>query len=216
MFDQFIRHMERELTNPLPGRLVQLVMAPSSRKNIEYSRLPGYSPRVGGVLLLFYPVEERIKLLMILRAEYKGIHSGQVSFPGGKFEPADGDIKYTALRETYEETGIAPHEVKIIGRLTELYIPPSNFLVHPFVGYADKKPLMRADKQEVEELLEVDLHELADPGNIESLNMKANNGMIIQAPCYKLQGRKVWGATAMIICELNEVLKKCREDNRKF
>ena len=184
-------------------------MAPPGRAGIDHSKLPGYAPKISSVLVLFYPFNARIKLLLMLRPPYRGAHGGQVSFPGGKFEEGDITLERTALREAYEEVGFDPSRVNIIGRLTELYIPPSNFLVHPFVGYCTARPSFTINKREVEKLLEVEVQELLDETIVKTKTVEqSSTGIKFETPSFDLHGETVWGATAMILSELKEILKE--------
>lgn len=158
-------------------------------------------------MALFYPDEENeTRLLLILRKVYEGIHSNQIGLPGGKVEQGDRDLLHTALRETYEEVGVPPHAVEVIRELSEVYIPPSNFLVRPFMGmYPDPRPFVK-DEVEVERIVEVFLKDFLDDSNhIEEIlsTSYANN---INVPAYKLNGYTVWGATAMMLSEIKELL----------
>jgi 8-oxo-dGTP pyrophosphatase MutT (NUDIX family) len=159
-----------------------------------------------GVLILFYPVGNKIYTVFILRPTYEGVHSGQVSLPGGKQEPGDLDITETALREASEEIGVDSKEVQIIGKLTDLYIPPSNFLVTPVVGYSLSRPTFRIDPFEVEKIIEAELSLLLYNPTIEQLKITVRDGMEIEAPAYIMDGNIIWGATAMIISELREIV----------
>jgi 8-oxo-dGTP pyrophosphatase MutT (NUDIX family) len=209
MFDQFIKNLSEHLQMPLPGPGAQLLMAPPFRRHIDPSSLPGYDPKVSAVLVLFYPEADRIRLALILRPSYPGVHSAQVGFPGGKLEDADEGLVHAALRETQEELGIDPGKVSVIGRLTELYIPPSNFLVHPFVGYCDPAPQFKPDHNEVAELIETDIRDLLNEKNVVTKKVRASGtGLELEVPAYRIQGHIIWGATAMMISELNEVMKK--------
>ncbi|NUO03749.1 MAG: CoA pyrophosphatase, partial [Saprospiraceae bacterium] len=131
--DAFIQHLQTRLKQPLPGQEAQYRMARAFR---PVTVSPPENAALAGVLALFFPKNDEWQLALIERVvTHAGDrHSGQISFPGGKYEAADGILMNTALREAHEEVGIAPEEVKMLGPLTELYIPVSNFLVHPFVG----------------------------------------------------------------------------------
>lgn len=165
-----------------------------------------------GVLILLYPgqLQETYRFALIRRPEYEGVHSGQVSLPGGRYEPSDRDLSDTALRETEEEIGVIASSVELLGALSELYIPPSNFMVHPFVGWTDRRPVFIPDHQEVEEVIEADLTDLMDDRKIKKRKIPLRNGLVILAPCFELGGSVVWGATAMILSEFREVVRRSR------
>jgi 8-oxo-dGTP pyrophosphatase MutT (NUDIX family) len=210
MFDKFIKKLSEELMKPLPGQEVQLQMAPAFRKKTDPTKLAGYDPKISAVLVLFYPKEKNIMLVLILRPAYPGVHSKQIGLPGGKLEDADEGLVHAALRETEEEIGVPVPSVHILGRLTELYIPPSNFLVHPFIGYCPHRPAFKRDPNEVEEIVEVALSELMDEQSISTKKVIASGtGLEMEVPAYELQGHIVWGATAMMLCELKEAVRKC-------
>jgi 8-oxo-dGTP pyrophosphatase MutT (NUDIX family) len=137
---------------------------------------------------------------------YPGVHSGQVAFPGGRVDETDKTLTDTALREAYEEVGIRPQEVDVLGLLTPLFVHASNFMVHPVVGAATRRPDFTLDPYEVDALLEVPLTQLQDITRIGSKEIIVRENITIQAPFYDLQGHTVWGATAMIISELLEVV----------
>jgi len=143
----------------------------------------------------------KIYLPLILRATYKGVHSGQVGFPGGSWEEGDTDIVATALRETYEEIGVQAKHVQVIGQLSQLYVFASNHLVHPTVAWIDHRPSFRLDAREVAQLIEIPLHELLNPKNtrVEEWQLRDRKAKV---PFYSIQGQTIWGATAMMLSEL--------------
>lgn len=205
-FDKFIKYLTVSLEN-LPGFEAQLKMAPITRlKDLKMFKLKE-TARKSAVLLLIYPDKRKIKTVLMERATDKTVHSGQISFPGGKFEEEDKTLEQTALRETYEEIGIDPNTVKILGPLTKLYIPPSNFDVSPFVGYTNQKPNFKINS-EVKSILEVDLQMLLNPETLVKKTIEHRTGGIFEVPCYFVQNHIIWGATSMIISELLEVIKK--------
>ena len=163
-----------------------------------------------GVLILFYPKANEPYLVLILRKTYKGVHSAQVGFPGGKVEKQDIDLKHTALRETEEEIGVSAEQIEIVKALSELYIPPSNFIVHPHVGYLTDTPTFLKDPTEVESVIEIALTEFMDETNIITTKVPTSYKVEVEVPAFHLQGHIVWGATAMMLSELklllNEVL----------
>lgn len=207
VFNQFITELKYALEQTLPGIEAQELMAPPSRSGLLRNKKPSAKTRKGSVLILLYPLNKKIYTVLMLRPNYGGVHSGQISFPGGREEMTDASKSDTALRETREELGIDPVKIKLLGELSTLYIPPSDFNVSTFVAAAGERPEMVKDPIEVEEILEVPLMELLLKNSVfmERLNVR---GVHITAPCFKFNGYAIWGATAMIISELREVVKK--------
>lgn len=170
-------------------------MAPEFRGEFVHKS----SPISAAVLILIYPSGSRITLVLIKRNEYEGPHSAQVSFPGGAWENSDGSLEETALRETREELGIE-EKVTLLGSLTPLYIPVSNFMVTPFLGYTNHRPIFHPDPTEVQYVIEASLDSFGDPANLrsETVTRQKQNLLI---PYYFIKREKIWGATAMIISE---------------
>lgn len=163
--------------------------------------------RRAAVLALFYPDSlGDTRFLLTLRASYKGTHSAQVSFPGGKTEPQDKSLAATALREANEEVGVETSAIRLIRELTDVYIPPSNFLVTPFIGVLDKAPVFKAN-HEVDKLVEVLYTDLLDDTLIQFKNLEQIAGIQSEIPYFNFNGEVVWGATAMIISEIRELFK---------
>jgi len=198
--------LKSALENTLPGAEYQYLMAPEIR-------ISGSNPdnaRNAAVMALFFPEDECIKLVFIRRNEYPGVHSGQVSFPGGMQEKYDASLKDTALRETGEETGIDPDKIDVIGKTSPLLIPVSNFIVHPFIGLLDHKPEFHPDKSEVSYLIIADLQSLFSPASCKSeLRTLANQR--IKVPYYLVNEDKIWGATAMMLSELLEIIARAEQ-----
>ena len=160
-------------------------------------------------MALFYPdAEHETRLLLILRKVYQGVHSNQIGFPGGKVEQIDKDLMDTALRETHEEVGVLPNEVEVVKELSEVYIPPSNFLMRPFIGlYPNPRPFVKED-YEVESLVEVHLKDFMDDSNHIKEILTTSYAKNIDVPAFKLNGYTVWGATAMVLSEIKELLRQ--------
>jgi len=214
-YSGFIRSLIRQFDQPLPGREAQLKMTSLARFRMLTRFSPDPDARQSSVLILLYPEAGKTMTVVIRRPEYDGIHSGQISLPGGKHEDGDESLVYTALREAREEIGIDPARVQIIGRLTELYIPPSNFLVTPVVGYLTSGPVFTADPKEVARIIGIRLDDLLDPGNIRKKRIKIRAGITFKVPSFFIDGTIIWGATAMILNEFREIVLKAIEIDGK-
>jgi 8-oxo-dGTP pyrophosphatase MutT (NUDIX family) len=206
MHELDFEYIRERLRGTLPGERAQLKMAAATRARTGIRLAPDDTTRTGAVLILFYPHEGVIYLPLIRRPVYPGVHSGQVAFPGGRVDETDTSLTATALREAWEEVGVRPSDVDVLGQLTPLFVYASNFMVYPVVGAAYSRPEFRADPYEVDALLEVPLTQLQDITRIGSKEIIVRENITIEAPYYDLQGHTVWGATAMIISELLEVL----------
>jgi 8-oxo-dGTP pyrophosphatase MutT (NUDIX family) len=208
MHQLFFEQLKTRLSQALPGAPAQQKMASSMRNALRLPVQPNEQTRISAVLILFYPSESLIHIPMIVRPVYSGVHSGQVGFPGGRVEEGDKDLIDTALREAQEEIGIIPQTIEVLGMLSALYIPASNYLVHPVVGTVSFRPDFKPDAYEVDKVLEVPLDELQDITRIGTKEIVVRDNITILAPYYDLQGQTVWGATAMIISELNMLIEE--------
>ncbi len=186
----------------------QLIMATTPRTMVRPPELSG-TPRTGAVLLLLYPKKQADHLLFIRRQENLTYHPGQISFPGGRHEPGE-TLLQTALRETVEETGLAPKDQSVLGGLESVYIPPSDFIVHPFVAWHNGTPTFRRDPSEVAEIIEAPLGMLRDPA-IRKTEVRTRPGKNVTVPYFDINGHKVWGATAMILSEFLERLDRAEQ-----
>ena len=206
-FTQFQQYIPTLKSVPLGGLEAQFKLAPEIRKRYSEDIIKANNPKASAVLALFYPdTENETRFLLTLRASYNGTHSAQISFPGGKKEKSDLNLEQTALRETFEEVGVQPSGIKILKQLTEAYIPPSNFLVTPYIGALNTAPTFKPNN-EVETLIEVKLADLLDDKNVVIKNMTTSYMKNIDVPCFKLNNYIVWGATAMILSEIKQVFK---------
>ena len=207
--NQLIFDLQHKLSEELPGSEAQYQLAPLIRKEqVRQAFEKKLVPKESAVLILLYPKNEKWHLVFTQRHSYKGVHSGQVSFPGGKYEKYDPSIESTALRETQEEIGINAEDVKIFGKLTNLYVPPSNFNIHPFVGYVDYLPEFVPQVSEVKEIIECSVENLLAKDIIKQKEITMANGLKIDTPYFNINGKVVWGATAMILNEFVAVMKK--------
>ncbi|WP_428659040.1 NUDIX hydrolase [Runella sp.] len=204
-FNDFISTLDTQLRQPLPGPEAHVKMASATRLKLKVQ--PNEKTRRSAVLILFYPYRDQIFAPLILRPKYDGVHAGQMAFPGGRYEKTDENLIRTALREAQEEIGIKAADVQVLGQLTELFIPPSNFYVLPVVGKLMYKPDFYPDPREVEAVLEVNLEELMDESIVGFTELDVR-GITVEAPFYDIQGHKVWGATAMMISELLTVIRQ--------
>ena len=172
------------------------------------------SARLSAVLALLFPEDEVLKLIAIRRTEDGRAHSGQISLPGGGREAGDADLQATALREAEEEIGVNRADVRMLGALTTLYIPVSNYIVHPFVGWVASRPDYSASEGEVSEILELPLLPLfeAERKIVTEVRPSSMPGVAFTVPAYSLEdGTFIWGATAMILSELEVILEDLRK-----
>ncbi|MGB1451740.1 MAG: NUDIX hydrolase [Marinirhabdus sp.] len=200
-----------KITNlDLPGAAFHLKMAPTQRlQALQQRAILRNTARRAGVVALFYPsLQGEARFLLILRKTYKGVHSGQVGFPGGKREKGDATIEVTALRETEEEVGVPRAAISVLKKLTEIYIPPSDFFVQPFLGVAHVPPKFFPQETEVEALIEVPVREFMAAAVKTTKNVAAPYAAPMAVPAFLLQGHVVWGATAMMLNEIRQCLKQ--------
>ena len=207
-FEEFIEILRNGLKSPLPGVDAHLIMSP---RPINWKRFDHKRPenhRKGAVLLLFYPQNGEPFFPLIKRPEYDGVHSGQIALPGGKMEPSDPDLIFTALREASEEVGVDPEQVEILGRLTDLYIAPSNFLVTPVIGISSVKPDFVPEEKEVDRIIQTTIKHLSTPEIRKEKILEISNSFSLNTPYFEVEDEMVWGATAMILGELLQLLER--------
>jgi len=209
-FAEFEKQIVKIGKMELPGEEAHLKMAPIERLlELKQKARDAKTAKHAGVMVLFYPsVENEARLILILRKTYKGVHSAQVGFPGGKQEPDDKSMDRTALRETEEEIGVPQDSVLILKSLTEIYIPPSNFFVQPYLGIIHKTPEFVPQKDEVEALIEVSVSHFMDDAIEITKKLSTSYATDIDVPAYLLNGHIVWGATAMMLSEVRQILKQ--------
>lgn len=186
----------------------QFKLAPKIRTKYTESFVNSKNPKKAAVLILFYPNElNETTFLLTKRADYNGTHASQISFPGGKYDKNDTSLKNTALRETYEEVGVEIQQISIFKQMTDVYIPPSNFLVTPFLSFIDFQPNFIIN-HEVAATINVPLSQLLDKKSISTEVLSTSYATNIEVPCYKLNNYIVWGATAMMLSEIQELIQK--------
>lgn len=200
-----VERLRAALGRPLPGLDAQVAMMPRPRPGMERGVDPFHRPREGGVLILFYPHDGELTFVLTRRSEALPNHRGQISFPGGARDPEDADFVQTALREGDEELRIPSEGTEVLGVLTPLYIPPSDYRIYPVVAYRPARPDFIPSPYEVAEVLEVPVSWLLsdDSLRVETWELR---GMEVEVPFFEFCGHKVWGATAMVLAELRAVL----------
>ena len=207
-FEELMLKLKQEFKLPLPGVEAQYKLAPTFRGKLSVDNEIPADARKAGVLILIYPIDDKPHLVVTRRNAYASVHSSQISFPGGKYETdLDYDLVHTALRETHEEIGVAPTDVELIGNLTHVYIPPSNFYVWPSVAITSAQPLFKPDPKEVLDIIEISLVDLLDPSFISQVEVDVK-GLNRSVPCFNFYGNIVWGATAIMLSEFTTVLER--------
>ncbi|MCX6030250.1 MAG: CoA pyrophosphatase [Chloroflexi bacterium] len=214
-----VSRLREALRAPLPGLPVQMGMAARPRPGTERILDPSLDCRRAGVLVLLYPVErathlggashvaeeDDLCLVLTRRTDALDNHRGQISFPGGSMDPGE-TAQAAAIRETWEELGVNGNGLKVLGALSPLYIPPSGFCIYPTVAYSAQRPAFVPNPAEVAEVLEVSLAHLLDPATRQEETWELR-GQPVRVPFYVVGHHKVWGATAMVLCELLAVVR---------
>ena len=208
-FSDFLKYVPKIAKESLPATKAHAKMVPPERidflKNHDFLNVV---PKKAAVLMLLYPKQNITHLALIIRNSYPGIHASQIAFPGGKVEVYDADLSETALRETHEEIGVPSHLVKMIKACSEVYIPPSNYLVSPFLGFSETELSFTLNPEEVSGLIELPLYEFLDDSIIVNVDMSTSYATNISVPAFQINEHLVWGATAMMMSELKEIIKK--------
>jgi len=200
------------LDDPRPRPDAHSALAPQPRTGWQAGVIPPGS-RPAAALVLLYPIGHRIHLVLTRRAGTLGQHAGQVSLPGGAVD-GDATVEAAALREAREEIGLETTALRILGRLSPLYIPVSNFALHPVVAVADTRPTLVPATDEVAHILEIPLDELRDPARLR-YGHRWRGDQAMRVPYFELQGERVWGATAMVLGEVIHLLQINPEEDRQ-
>ncbi|KAA5823357.1 CoA pyrophosphatase [Algibacter amylolyticus] len=209
-FEEFLKSVSKIKNIPLPAEASHFKMVPPFRQEVLKKQEKAIKKaKQAGVLALFYPDKfENTKFVLILRNTYKGVHSAQIAFPGGKLENQDATLQDTALRETFEEVGVQTETVQIVKKISQVYIPPSNFYVQPFIGITENTPQFIKQDDEVEAVIEVDLEHFLDERSLILKKVKTSYSVEVEVPAFKLNDYIVWGATAMMLSEIKDLLKQ--------
>jgi 8-oxo-dGTP pyrophosphatase MutT (NUDIX family) len=207
-FKDFFESLSAISEVELPSIASHIKMAPLERiKSLHEPIYSSLTARKAAVMMLFYPKAGITHLVLIKRNSYPGVHSSQIAFPGGKVEEPDANFQETAIRETYEEIGVKPDKIKVIRNFTPLYIPPSDFLVHPFMGVCNVEIEFVLQQEEVAGIIEVPLKTFLDDAIISTMTMDTSYAKSLEVPVFQFEEHFVWGATAMMLSELKDVLK---------
>ena len=208
----FYQALKEELAIPLPGIASQLKMAPKHRK-LEFD---GTIKQNAAVSIVILPsIKKERGILLIKRPEYNGHHSGQISFPGGKEEQGDENLLQTAIRETFEEIGIMLSEDNLLNALTPLFIPVSQFMVHPYLFLENGMKEFRVDPNEVEYIIHMPIKKLLDNSIVKTTRIKISD-RTVTTPYFDVEGEMVWGATAMMLSEFVEILYHLKRKNPRL
>ncbi|MFM7014966.1 MAG: NUDIX hydrolase [Bacteroidota bacterium] len=207
--EKLLAKVNASLQNGLPGEEAHAQLAPLHRKPASDYLKHINDYKIGCVISLLVQNKngEWCLVLMERASHEKDVHANQISFPGGKHEKEDASYYHTALRELNEELGVEALNIELISPLSELYIPPSNFLVKPFLCYSEYKINFEPNKEEVRSVLEIPLSYFLSPENISRGVFESARGYQVNAPFYEYQHHKIWGATAMMIAEIAHLLK---------
>jgi 8-oxo-dGTP pyrophosphatase MutT (NUDIX family) len=207
-YQNFILSITKALKEPLPGEAAHNRLSWFKRRSFKEEVVPNPSYKESAVMILIWPADNGLRCLLIRRPDYEGVHSGQIAFPGGGREASDSDLLQTAIRETWEETGVQLPTDKVVGALSPLYIPVSNYLVYPFIACLKEKPIWNPDPMEVSALIEFDLLLILDEKQLKRKSRLMKPGLNAEAPYYDIAGSEVWGATGMMLSELSDILRK--------
>ena len=207
MIENLIPRIANRLDQALPGEEAFKLLSPIPVKDY---RLPQVDHTPAGVMSLIYPKQGQAHLLFMKRTSMhpNDKHAGQISFPGGKMDPDDADIQACATRECWEEVGIKSEQYQILGSLSELYVSVSNFLIHPFLGFANGPLNFNIETKEVSELIEFPLADLLDYKTLDKTEIQVRGFRMKDVPYFNLNGHVLWGATSMITSEIIQVLKE--------
>jgi 8-oxo-dGTP pyrophosphatase MutT (NUDIX family) len=205
----WIQILREELQKPLPGWEAQQLMSPPSRKALQdYIDLINPQTKKSAVSLILTEKNNQKSFVLIKKTSNSGSHSGQFGLPGGKVEPNDPNYIYTAFRETQEEIGLTLNHDNLLGKLSEMFIPPTNYLIYPYISFVEEINEVKLQEEEIEDLFFIPIASLLDPKNIMEMEFMTSYAFKVTSPCYDLNGCKVWGATAMILSEFAAVAKK--------
>jgi 8-oxo-dGTP pyrophosphatase MutT (NUDIX family) len=205
MQNQFIKYLANAFTKELPGIEAHRKLVPPGCK-LEPSSDEFLKVKHSGVLFLLFPEDTRLFTCLIKRPASMKHHPGQIGFPGGQVETCDPSPRMTAMREAEEEVGLNPGSYKIVGKLSDLYIQVSNFIIHPYIAWTDQKPHFWINESEVEKIILFPVQDFMENGKLEETELNTFTGTVM-VPYYPFNSEIVWGATAMILSEFFELTR---------
>lgn len=206
MYSNIKTYLKWALQQELPGNNAHNKMLPPGRRLKSFDHELS-SVKQSSVLVLIFPVNDKLYTCLTKRPSTMKYHPGQISFPGGKVEKEDISAEMTALREAREEVGIDTSSIEVLGKLSDFYLEISKFSIHPFLAWSDQKPEFLLNSDEVEELVLFPLSDFIENENILETELQTLTGML-RVKYFPFNDKMVWGATAMILSELIEILKK--------
>lgn len=209
-FDDFSAIKDLLLQTDNPGLKAHERVFPNIAKFRSDALSKDPNPRLSAVAAIAFPEGLDTSIILIQRQSYDGVHSGQIGFPGGKMESSDESLEHTARRETREEVGIPEHDLHLVSPLSEVYIPPSGFLVQPYLFSMEYRPAFKPDPREVKEVLCMPMDYLLDDKIFVEGSVTASNGTSITTKYFLFEDKKIWGATAMMIAELKILLQHAK------
>ncbi len=195
-----LKTLENNAKADLPGEMAQYKLAPTSRIRPNWDTIDQFNPKTAAVGLLLYEKENFPHLLFIKRVDDGGVHGGQIAFPGGKQDLTDKDTLFTALRECYEEVGLEIEKSSLICKLSKLYVPPSNYIIHPYVILVNEVNSWIPNPYEVAEVLEINLMEFSSKAELKTETILVRD-FKIETPVFQINNSIIWGASAMILNE---------------
>ncbi|ANW96360.1 hypothetical protein AXE80_08750 [Wenyingzhuangia fucanilytica] len=205
-FNYLCNNLDQLVKMSLPGIDAHKNLSPLQRPLFTKYNIPNTAKKAGVLVLLYPNQDQETTILLTKRAQYKGTHSNQISFPGGKKNPEDMDLETTAIRETFEEVGLPQIDIEVHKKLSPIYIPPSNFEVDAYLATIPYTPVFTKN-YEVEEIIHLPTEALLDPNNLTTFKTSTSYANNIDVPCFMFKEHCIWGATAMILSEVKEVLK---------
>ena len=201
MKPQFIIKLTKKMNGELPGKTAHETMMIKPR----YKYIAKKTSIPAAVLILLFPIKNKWHFFLTKRTNTVEHHKGQISLPGGMLEKGESH-KEAAIRETFEELGVQSEDINIIGPLTPLYIPISNFKIFPFVGWVNSNPKLKIQSKEVSRVFSPSIFSLMDP-QTKKVKDSILVGQKVKIPFFNLKNEVVWGATSMIISEFKNILK---------